>query len=75
MQHYLAGAKAVRQESVLQAMMCCMQDLKLIVEPGGCVGLAAILASQLEVRDKITLVILSGGNADPAMLTRALRAS
>jgi threonine dehydratase len=75
MQRYLAGAKAVRQESVLQAMMCCMQDLKLIVEPGGCVGLAAILASQLEVRDKITLVILSGGNADPAMLTRALRAS
>jgi threonine dehydratase len=75
MQHYLAGAKAVSQESVLQAMMCCMQDLKLIVEPGGCVGLAAILAGQLDVRDKVTLVVLSGGNADPAMLSRALGAS
>ena len=75
MQRYLKGAKAVSEAMVLQAMCCCMQDLKLTVEPGGCVGLAAILAGQLEVRDKITLVILSGGNADPAMLSRALTAS
>ncbi|HIG37279.1 MAG TPA: pyridoxal-phosphate dependent enzyme, partial [Oceanospirillaceae bacterium] len=75
MQRYLQGAKAVSDAMVLQAMRCCMQDLKLTVEPGGCVGLAAILAGQLEVRDKTTLVILSGGNADPAMLSRALRAS
>ena len=72
MQRYLAGVAAVSDEWVLTAMACCMQELKLTVEPGGCVGLAAILAGALEVKNKTTLVILSGGNADPAMLSRAL---
>lgn len=72
MQHYLAGAKAVSDAWVLKAMAVCLQELKLTVEPGGCVGLAAILAGDLEVRNKVTLVVLSGGNADPAMLGRAL---
>jgi len=73
MQHYLAGAKAVNDQHVLAAMAICMQQLKLVVEPGGCVGLAAILDKSLEVKDKTTLVILSGGNADPDMLGLALR--
>jgi len=72
MQHYLAGAKAVSDQYVLAAMAICMQQLKLVVEPGGCVGLAAILDKSLKVKGKTTLVILSGGNADPAMLGLAL---
>lgn len=72
MRRYLAGAKAVSDQHVLAAMALCMQQLKVVVEPGGCVGLAAILNDSLEVNDKTTLVILSGGNADPAMLSLAL---
>ena len=72
MQRYLAGAKPVSDQHVLTAMAMCMQQLKLVVEPGGCVGLAAILDKSLEVKDKTTLVILSGGNADPDMLGLAL---
>ena len=72
MQRYLAGAKPVSDQHVLTAMAMCMQQLKLVVEPGGCVGLAAILDKSLEVTDKTTLVILSGGNADPDMLGLAL---
>ena len=72
MQRYLAGAKPVSDQHVLVAMAMCMQLLKLVVEPGGCVGLAAILDNSLEVKDKTTLVILSGGNADPNMLGLAL---
>ncbi len=72
MQHYLEGAKAVDDEHVLTAMALCMQQLKVVVEPGGCVGLAAILNGHLNVKDQTTLVILSGGNADPAMLGLAL---
>jgi threonine dehydratase len=72
MQHYLEGAKAVDDEHVLTAMALCMQQLKVVVEPGGCVGLAAILNGRLNVKDQTTLVILSGGNADPAMLGLAL---
>jgi len=72
MQHYLAGAKAVGEQHVLAAMVICMQQLKIVVEPGGCVGLAAILNNSLDVKGKNTLVILSGGNADPATLGLAL---
>jgi threonine dehydratase len=72
MRRYLTGAKAVTDQHVLAAMALCMQQLKVVVEPGGCVGLAAILNDSLEVNDKTTLVILSGGNADPAMLSLAL---
>jgi threonine dehydratase len=71
-QRYLVGAKSVNDQHVLAAMAMCMQQLKLVVEPGGCVGLAAILNKSLEVKDKTTLVILSGGNADPDMLGLAL---
>jgi len=69
---YLAGAKTVNDQHVLAAMATCMQQLKLVVEPGGCVGLAAILNHSLAVADKTTVVILSGGNVDPAMLDLAL---
>jgi threonine dehydratase len=72
MQRYLAGAKAVNQQHVLAAMVMCMQQLKIVVEPGGCVGLAAILSNSLEIKGKTTLVILSGGNTDPATLGLAL---
>ena len=72
MQHYLAGAKVVQEKHVLAAMLMCMQQLKLVVEPGGCVGLAAILNRSLAIKDTITLVILAGGNTDPAMLSLAL---
>ena len=72
MQHYLAGAKAVGEQHVMAAMLICMQQLKIVVEPGGCVGLAAILNNSLDVTGKNTLVILSGGNADPATLGLAL---
>jgi len=43
-----------------------------VVEPGGCVGLAAILNKSLPVAGKTSVVILSGGNVDPAMLNLAL---
>lgn len=72
-QRYLDGAKAVDDQHVLITMAMCMQLLKLVVEPGGCVGLAAILNKSLAVKNKTTLVILSGGNADPAMLGLAMQ--
>lgn len=72
MLHFLTGAKAVNDQHVLEAMAVCMQQLKLVVEPGGCVGLAAILNKSLPVAGKTSVVILSGGNVDPAMLNLAL---
>jgi threonine dehydratase len=43
----------------------------LVVEPGGAVGLAALLSGKLERRDN-TVVVLSGGNVDPALHARII---
>jgi threonine dehydratase len=48
--------------------------LKLVVEPGGAVALAALLAGRLPAAAGVTVVILSGGNVDPGVFARALAA-
>jgi threonine dehydratase len=43
-----------------------------VVEPGGAVCLAALLAGKVDARGQIVLAVLSGGNAEPSMIARAL---
>jgi threonine dehydratase len=40
------------------------RELKLVVEPGGAVGLAALLAGHIDARGKNVVIVLSGGNVD-----------
>jgi threonine dehydratase len=54
-------------------MALAVRHLKVVVEPSGAVGLAAALRDSRRGR-KCVGVILSGGNVDPEMLTRALTA-
>jgi threonine dehydratase len=68
----LAGGLAATDEEVLDAMAFAAKSLKLVVEPGGAVALAAALAGRLPADEGAAVLILSGGNVDPAMLTRAL---
>jgi threonine dehydratase len=48
------------------------RELKLVVEPGGAVGLAALLAGQLEARGKTVVIVLSGGNVDADLYARLI---
>jgi len=41
-----------------------------VVEPGGAVGLAALITGKVDVRDKIAVAVLSGGNVDPDLFHR-----
>lgn len=59
-----SGVLTVSDDEVADAMRFAFQHLKLVVEPGGAVALAAILAGKIESRDKVTAVVLSGGNVD-----------
>ncbi len=68
----LAGGLVVTDEAVLQAMAFAFLHLKLVVEPSGAVGLAALLSGVFDGRDRVTAVVLSGGNVDPATFQRAL---
>ena len=41
--------------------------LKLVVEPGGAVSLSALLAGKIPAEVRTTVVMLTGGNVDPAL--------
>jgi len=43
--------------------------LKLVIEPGGAAALAAVLSAKIDTRDKVTVVVLSGGNVDVELFT------
>jgi threonine dehydratase len=46
--------------------------LKLVVEPGGAAGLAALLAGLVDVAGRTVALVLSGGNVDPALFARVI---
>jgi len=48
------------------------RELKLVVEPGGSVGLAALLAGHIEARGKTVVIVLSGGNVDADLYARLI---
>ncbi len=52
------------------AVAFAFNELKLVVEPGGAVGLAALLAGRIDTRDKTIVVVLSGGNVDADMFAK-----
>jgi len=60
----LEDALVVSDDEVRAAMRFALRALKLVVEPGGAVGLAAVLAGRLDCAGRRTVVVLSGGNVD-----------
>jgi threonine dehydratase len=61
-----ARALAVSEAEVAAAVRWAWHEHRLVVEPGGAVSLAAILAGKVEVVPE-TVALLSGGNVDPAL--------
>jgi threonine dehydratase len=72
-QRYLAGGVAVSDADVARAMALAFSHLKLVVEPGGAVALAAVLSGRFAARGRTVLVVLSGGNVDPEVFAEVLR--
>lgn len=60
----LAGAIAVSDDSAKAAMRDAAAYLKLVVEPGGVVGLAALSSGEIDPKARTICVVLSGGNVD-----------
>src|SRR3954471_6766862 len=48
------------------------RELKLVVEPGGAVGLAALLAGHIDTAGKNIVIVLSGGNVDADLYGRLI---
>ncbi len=60
----LSPGIVVSDAEVRAAIRFAFRHLKLVVEPGGVVSLAAVLSGKIETRDKVTAIVLSGGNID-----------
>jgi threonine dehydratase len=59
----------VSDAEVAEAVRVAFRTLKLVVEPGGAVSLAALLAGKVETRGRTTAIVLSGGNVDPGLFS------
>ena len=68
----LSDVVTVTDGEVAEAMRYAFDGLKLVVEPGGSVALAALLAGKLDVTGQGAVIILSGGNVDPELFRRVL---
>jgi threonine dehydratase len=66
----VADGITATEAEVAYAVAFAFHELKLVVEPGGAVGLAALLAGKIDPAGKTTVVVLSGGNVDPELFAR-----
>lgn len=65
---------AASDAEVGRAVAFAFRELKLVVEPGGAIGLAALLAGKLDVKGKVVVAVLSGGNIDAELFCRLIAA-
>lgn len=63
---------AASDAEVGAAMRFAFQELKLVIEPGGAVGLASLLAGRFDVHGKTAVIVLSGGNVDAELFSRLI---
>jgi threonine dehydratase len=66
----LANGVIASDEEVGAAVAYAYRELKLVVEPGGAVGLAALLAGRIDVKGKNVVIVLSGGNVDADLFAK-----
>ncbi len=73
--HRLCGSGlVVSEEDCLRAMALAFARLKIVIEPGGAVALAATLFHPDKISGDTVIVVATGGNVDTPMFTRALEA-
>ncbi|GAA0407716.1 threonine ammonia-lyase [Acrocarpospora corrugata] len=71
--HYLVDqVVTVSEESLSRALLLCLERAKMMVEPAGVAGVAALL-EQPHAFETPVVAVLSGGNIDPLLLAKLLR--
>ncbi|HRD76514.1 MAG TPA: pyridoxal-phosphate dependent enzyme, partial [Hyphomicrobiaceae bacterium] len=69
----LTRGLVVTDDEARVAIRFAFHELKLVLEPGGAVALAAVLARKLPTEGRTVAVVLSGGNIDPEMFAEIIR--
>ncbi len=72
-QEHVDAMKTVSEKAIIQAVQFHLLRMKIVVEPSGALGLAALLSKAVEVNPNEKIgVIISGGNIDPSTLVQIL---
>ncbi|MEU8000162.1 threonine ammonia-lyase [Catellatospora sp. NPDC049111] len=61
----------VTDEEISRALLMLLERGKMVAEPAGAVGVAALLAGRVQVKTPVVAVV-SGGNIDPLLLLRVI---
>ena len=69
----LSGGLTVTDDQVRTAIRFAFGKMKLVIEPGGAVALAALLSGVAPRREGDTVVVVSGSNVDPNTYAEILR--
>jgi threonine dehydratase len=70
-QRWVDDMRTVTEAAIVEAVGFCFERLKIVVEPSGVLGLAALLSGAVKAEGRVG-VILSGGNVDGALMARIL---
>ena len=70
---HLSGGAVITDEMALRTIATLFKHLKIVVEPGGAVAVAAALTGQIPAGADTVVAVASGGNIDTDMFGRALQ--
>lgn len=73
--HRVRSGLVVTDDEVRTALRFAFEHLRLVLEPGGAVALAALLAGRIDPRGRTLVALLSGGNVDPGRIATLTGAS
>ena len=69
----LSGVLVASDDDVMRTIKLIFEEFRVVVEPGGAVGLASVLCDPAaDIKGKTVLVIASGGNVDAALFASAI---
>lgn len=69
---YADDVVTVTEAEISSAILYLIERTKQVVEPAGATTLAAVLSGKIDVKDKKTVCVLSGGNIDVSFITRII---
>jgi threonine dehydratase len=68
----LSGVVTVEELEVTRTLFMLLERAKIVVEPAGCVGLAAFQHGKIDIKNKTAVAVLSGGNIDMSFMSRVV---
>ena len=67
---YVDRILLVSEDEIAEAMFFCLEQQRLVIEGAGAVGVSAVLTDKIRSPGLKTVIVLSGGNVDVAVLVK-----